>query len=311
MKVLVTGGAGYIGSVTVARLLEAGHDVVVLDSLERGHRDAVADSATFVHGDIRDRELLDGALRGVDAVMNFAALSLVAESVQQPERYFLVNAEGMSVLLAAMAGNGVHRLVQSSTAAVYGEPVQTPIDESQPLTPTNPYGASKVEAERLVQEACSQGWLNAFALRYFNVGGSYGHAHERHEPETHLIPNIVTAALSESPFNLFGTDWPTDDSTAVRDYIHVLDVADAHIAALESTEHAGVQAVNLGSSTGYSVRDVIDEVSRQSGVELNTVEHPRREGDPAVLVASNAKAQALLGWTPSRTLAEIVADYLK
>ncbi len=309
MRVLVTGGAGYIGSVIAARLLERGDDVTVFDDLSRGHRAAVAPGARFVHGDVRDAGALKAALTGssVEAIVHMAALAEVAESVEYPERYRDVNVGGTAAVLAAARGAGVRRLVFSSTAAVYGAPRRVPITETEELAPTNPYGESKLAGERLLAEARDAGDLAAMALRYFNACGAYGDLGEDHDPETHLVPLALRAARDGSPIRVFGADYPTPDGTCVRDYVHVADLADAHLAALDRLPD--VQgACNLGTGSGDSVRRVLEAVEAATGRRLVRDEASRRPGDPPSLVAANALAGSALGWRPRHSLDDSVSD---
>lgn len=309
MNVLVTGGAGYIGSVIAARLLERGHSVSVVDSLIRGHRGAVPAGATFTQGDIRDVPLLTQALRagGCDAIIHMAALAEVGESVRYPELYRDVNTHGTAAVIAAAAAGGVSRLVFSSTAAVYGSPARTPISEDEALRPTNPYGESKLAAERLLADARTAGTLSFIALRYFNACGADGARGEDHRPETHLVPLALAAARSGTTLNVFGDDYATPDGTCVRDYIHVSDLADAHLLALEALpEMQG--AFNLGTGCGDSVRAVLDTVEEVTARTVRRRISSRREGDPPVLVAGNTLAGSRLGWRPRRTLRDAVQD---
>ena len=311
MKVLVTGGAGYIGSVITAGLLAAGHDVTVYDDLSRGHRAAVAAAARLVVADIRDVERLTDALTagGCEAIVHMAALAEVAESVAFPQRYHDVNVGGTRTVLEAARSAGVTRLVFSSTAAVYGAPETLPIDEDSPLAPANPYGETKLAAERLVLEAAAagDGRFAAVALRYFNAAGADGPRGEDHDPESHLVPLALKAARDGTAQKVFGEDYPTADGTCVRDYVHVRDLADAHIAALEGLpQTAG--AFNLGTGSGSSVFEVLRAVDAATG-RRTLVEHAgRRPGDPPVLVASNDRARRVLGWRPKRPLDGIIED---
>ena len=309
MRVMVTGGAGYIGSVIVRRLLGRGHEVAVYDDLFRGHLAAVPDGTPFEQGDVRDSARLAEALHahGSDAVVHMAALAEVGESVREPAWYRDVNVNGTASVIAAAHAAGVRRLVFSSTAAVYGEPGRVPIDEADPLRPANPYGAGKLEGERLLGEARGRGDLAFTALRYFNACGADGPCGEDHDPETHLVPLALRAARDGGTLSVFGDDYPTPDGTCVRDYVHVADLADAHIAALEALP--GVQgAFNLGTGTGDSVRTVLDTVRRVTGLALQAAVVARRAGDPPALVAGNARAGEQLGWRPSRTLEDAVRD---
>ncbi|EPH41290.1 UDP-glucose 4-epimerase GalE [Streptomyces aurantiacus] len=311
-KYLVTGGAGYVGSVVAQHLIEAGHEVTVLDNLSTGFREGVPAGATFIEGDIRDAAKwldVDGE-RGYDAVLHFAAFSQVGESVAKPEKYWDNNVGGTMALLAAMRDAGVRKLVFSSTAATYGEPVNTPITESDPTAPTSPYGASKLAVDHMITgEAVAHG-LAAVSLRYFNVAGAYGSCGERHDPESHLIPLVLQVAQGRrESISVFGDDYPTPDGTCVRDYIHVADLAEAHLLALDAAASGEHLICNLGNGNGFSVREVIETVRQVTGHPIPEVVAPRRGGDPAVLVASAATARERLGWNPSRAdLAGIVAD---
>ncbi|MER6013493.1 UDP-glucose 4-epimerase GalE [Streptomyces bluensis] len=312
-KYLVTGGAGYVGSVVAQHLLEAGHEVVVLDNLSTGFREAVPAGASFIEGDIRD------AAKWVDstfeAVLHFAASSQVGESVVKPEKYWDNNVGGTMALLAAMRSAGVRKLVFSSTAATYGEPETTPIVESAPTSPTNPYGATKLAVDHMITSEATAHGLGAVSLRYFNVAGAYrtlshGTFGERHDPESHLIPLVLQVAQGKrDAISIFGDDYPTPDGTCIRDYIHVADLADAHLLALDAARPAEHLICNLGNGEGFSVREVIEAVRRVTGHPIPEVVAPRRGGDPAVLVASAQTARERLGWKPSRAdLAGIVAD---
>jgi UDP-glucose 4-epimerase len=308
VKLLVTGGAGYIGAVVAAQLLDSGHEVVVLDDLSTGHGDNAPDGVTLVRGRIQHAgRVLDGA--GFDGVLHFAAKSLVAESVAHPERYWDNNVCGTLALLTAMRGAGVRRLVFSSTAATYGEPSVSPITEDVPAVPINPYGQSKLAVDHMLTGEAAAHGLAAASLRYFNVGGAYGRHGERHDPETHLIPNLlaVPAGRRESA-DVFGTDYPTADGTAVRDYLHVADLSAAHLLALEAVTPGRHDVVNLGTGSGYTVRQVLDACRTVTGHPVPVVERDRRPGDPTTLVASNARARELLGWVPGRGLEDIVSD---
>jgi len=308
MRVLITGGAGYIGSVIAARLLGDGHEVVVYDDLSRGHRRAVPQGAHLVIGDVRDDDALLAALRDgdCDAAVHMAALAEVAESVEHPDWYMDVNIEGTRCLTRAALAAGVHRLVFSSTAAVYGSPARVPIGEDQDLLPTNPYGESKLAAERVLEAAGELG-LACVALRYFNASGADGERGEDHRPESHLIPLALRAARDGRPLAVFGTDYPTPDGTCVRDYVHVTDLAEAHVLALELLP-AAAGACNLGTGRGDSVLEVAAAVEGVTGLPLTRELRPRRAGDPPVLVAAHDRAAALLGWRPRRTLRDAVAD---
>ena len=306
MRVLVTGGAGYIGSVTVERLVERGDDVVVLDDLSTGHRGAVAGGAELHAGDLLDREAVSKALAGCEAVIHFGAKALVGESMRRPELYWRVNEGGTQNLLQAMREAGVRRFVCSSTCAVYGDTGGEPISESTPTDPVNPYGASKLAMDELAAEEASSHGLAAISLRYFNVAGASERFGEHHDPETHLIPLVLRAAAGAGPVSVFGTDYPTPDGTAIRDYVHVEDLADAHLTALDALLPGEHRVYNLGTGTGHSVREVINEVKRTLGVKVKAVDRGRRPGDPPVLVASAEKIADDLGWRPERTLAEMI-----
>ena len=309
MKLLVTGGAGYVGSVVTADLLTAGHEVVVLDNLSTGHRDAVPDGARFVSGDVRTDAgplLAEGSF---DGVLHFAARSLVGESVAEPEGYWEVNVAGTLALLRAATAAGVPRFVFSSSAAVYGEPASVPIREDASASPTNPYGATKLAIDLMLDGVAAARGIGAVSLRYFNVGGAVGPYGERHLKETHLVPLVLEAAAGRRDvIEVYGEDWPTPDGTCIRDYIHVADLATAHRLALQACIPGGHEVVNLGTGTGYSVREVLAAAERVVGHPVPARATRRRPGDPAVLVASADRARELLGWAPTRGLEEIVAD---
>ncbi len=313
MRVLVTGGAGYVGSVSVERLIDAGHEVTVLDSLVTGHPEAVARAAELVVGSVGDADLVGPLLRRrrIEAVLHCAARSLVGESVREPELYERENVQGGRAFLRALTAAGVDRFVYSSTAAVYGMPDTMPITEATPTEPINPYGVTKLRFEAALAEAAATSGLRAVALRYFNVAGASATSGEVHDPETHLIPNLLRAVETGEPVTLFGDDYPTPDGTPIRDYVHVLDLADAHLAALELTASMApsLEVANLGSGCGFSVRQVVDATELVVGGPLPRVVGPRREGDPPVLVASNERARELLGWAPQRgTLDEMIGS---
>jgi UDP-glucose 4-epimerase len=311
MRLLVTGGAGYIGSIVARHLLAADHEVVVLDNLSRGHLEAVPEGAELVTVDLLDREALGAAVdRGFDAVLHFAALSLVGESGTHPELYYRVNIGGTLNLLEAMRAAEVKNLVFSSTAAVYGAPEEVPIPETAAPVPTNTYGRSKLAVDWMIGDFCRAHGLGAASLRYFNVAGASGGLGEDHDPETHLIPNILRVALGARPFvEVFGTDYDTPDGTAIRDYIHIDDLAVAHVLALAGIEGGRHRIFNLGNGTGFSVREVVVAAREVTGAEIHAREAPRREGDPPMLVASSDLIRAELGWKPRKAaLAEMVAD---
>jgi len=311
MAILVTGGAGYIGSVMVEQLVEAGRGVVVLDSLARGHRGALDPSVPFYEGRIGDRELVERVCRehSVDACIHFAALAYVGESVTEPKLYFENNsAQGLGLLEGLLAA-GVRRFVFSSTCATYGEPVRVPIDETHPQAPVNPYGWSKLFMEKILSAYDHAYDLRFVALRYFNAAGATRRRGEHHEPETHLIPNVLAAAAGRLPFvSVFGGDYPTPDGTCVRDYIHVTDLCSAHTLALEYLGRGGASDfINLGNGYGYSVMEVIEAARRVTGREIEVRMEPARPGDPARLVADATKAREVLGWkTRHPELEEIV-----
>lgn len=304
MNVLVTGGAGYIGSHAVRELLRAGHSVTVLDNLSTGHREAVDSRASFVQGDTADAALVERVLRDhkIEAVLHFAAFIEVGESVADPDKYYRNNFSAPLVLLGAMRAAGVRKIVFSSTAAVYGNPVRVPIQEDDVRAPINPYGRSKMMTEMAIEDASRAYGLGYAILRYFNVAGASpdGSIGEAHEPESHLIPRILMAARDGQPVGIFGTDYKTKDGTCVRDYIHVVDLVNAHILALEKIVPGAGSVYNLGSESGYSVREVIDACRAATGIDIRADIHPRRPGDPDVLIASSSRIRKL-GWTPQYT----------
>jgi UDP-glucose 4-epimerase len=301
VKVLVTGGAGYIGSVVANQLARSGHETVVLDNFSKGHAEAVPEGTRPVRGNLLDADFVRETLsEGFDGVLHFAALSLVGESVEEPERYYRNNVCGMLNLLEAMRESGAQRLVFSSTAAVYGEPEEIPIRETDPALPTNPYGSSKLAVDRLIGAVAEARGLAATSLRYFNVAGASGPFGEDHHPETHLIPLVLKAAAEGSSVKIFGTDYPTRDGTAVRDYIHVEDLGRAHLLALEAAEPGEHRVYNLGNGAGFSVREVVEAARGVTGKTIDAVEAPRRAGDPPSLVASSKKIRTDLGWKPEK-----------
>ncbi|HLS04465.1 MAG TPA: UDP-glucose 4-epimerase GalE [Actinomycetales bacterium] len=311
MKVLVTGGAGYIGSVVTAQLCAAGHDVTVLDDLSTGHLSAVPRGVPFIEADIsRASSVLDSSF---DAVLHFAAKSLVGESVTDPQKYWDTNVAGTQALLDAMREAGVPRIVFSSTAAVYGEPDVTPITEETTPAPINPYGQSKLAVDHMLSSYAHAYNLAAVSLRYFNVGGALrtdlGFFGERHDPETHLIPNVLAVpAGKRSKVQIFGDDYPTSDGTAVRDYLHVEDLGRAHLMALDGAKEGVHRIFNLGTGTGYSVAEVVDAVRAVTGHDVPAAAAERRAGDPATLVASARKIETELGWIPEHSLQQIASD---
>ena len=302
MTILVTGGAGYIGSATVAALAERGDQVVVLDNLSAGHRPAIHTAAQFVQGDLADRALLAQVLGDykVEQVIHFAAFTSVPESVAKPAMYFRNNFANALNLLEAMLEAGAKNFVFSSTAATYGEPQYTPIDEEHPKVPQNPYGLSKRMVEQMLAAFDHAHGLKHVALRYFNASGGFPERGEDHTPETHLIPLILQVALGQREcISIFGDDYPTEDGTCVRDYIHIDDLAQAHLLALDYLKGGGASTqINLGNGKGYSVKEVIDVVRRVTGHPIPTKICDRRPGDPSVLVASSERARQVLGWNP-------------
>lgn len=308
MKLLVTGGAGYIGSVCAARLVDAGHQVVVLDDLCTGHADAIPAGCRFVPGEVADAGPL--LAEGFDGVLHFAARSLVGESMTDPQRYWWGNVVASVRLLDAMTEHGIDRLVFSSTAATYGEPRSIPITEDAATLPTNPYGATKLAIDHAITSYAAAHGLAAVSLRYFNVAGAFGRHGERHTVETHLIPLVLQVALGQrDKITIFGDDWPTVDGTCIRDYIHVTDLADAHELALANARSGCHQVYNLGNGEGFSVREVIETCREVTGHPIPAEVAGRRRGDPAVLIASSERARTDLGWKPERAeLSAIVAD---
>lgn len=307
MKLLVTGGAGYIGSVVTDLLLDAGHTVTVLDDLSTGHRDAVPPGASLAEADLT--EAADVLNPSYDAILHFAAKSLVSESTRDPQPYWRTNVSGTLALLDAARQHGTGRVVLSSTAAVYGEPDTVPIPETAPELATNPYGDSKLAADRMLESWSSAYGIGAVSLRYFNVAGAHGQYGERHAPETHLVPNLLRVANGEEEHaHIHGTDYPTRDGSAVRDYLHVYDLADAHLRALHRAQPGTFRVYNLGTGSGCTVQEVLDTVRQVTGHALPAVSGTRRPGDPAALVAANERAQQELGWEPRSTIGDIVAD---
>ena len=310
MKVLVTGGAGYIGSVVAQQLLDGGYDVVVLDDLSTGHRDAVPEGAAFEEVSLLDLDATERVLAGgFDGVLHFAAKSLVGESMERPELYYRNNVCGTLNLLDAMRSQGCRRLVFSSTAATYGEPAQVPIREDAVTSPTNAYGATKLAIDAMISFECLAHGLGAASLRYFNVAGALGPRGERHAVETHLIPIVLQVALGQrDAVAVFGTDYPTPDGTAVRDYIHVQDLGRAHLLALEASRAGKHVIYNLGNGAGFSVREVVDVAREVTGHPIPARDAGRRAGDPSVLVAASDRIQQELGWQAEKTLQDMVAD---
>lgn len=308
MKILITGGAGYIGSVTAAKLQEAGHTVTVLDSLIYGLDPVLPEGVRFINGSLAELEQHISQEDGIEAVVHMGGLIAAGESMKEPDKYWEVNTVGSLRLLEAMRRLDINQLVFSSTAACYGNPVHTPILETDPTAPTNTYGATKLALDFAITSYVTAYGLAAISLRYFNVAGAYGRFGERHQPETHIIPLALQAAAEGRPFTLYGDDYPTEDGTCVRDYIHVADLADAHVLALGKLESGKHTIINLGNSKGSSNRDVVAAVERVTGHKLELTMAARREGDPAILIASNAKAAQILGWKPAKSLDDMVAD---
>lgn len=307
MRILVTGGAGYIGSVAIERLLLKGHDVTAVDSLTRGHRGSISDGVPFQQCDLRDPEATSRVVAesGAEAIMHFAALHLVPESVSDPGAYYQTNVAGGINLLCAARDAGIKRFVFSSTAAVYGAPKSLPIREDDPKEPINPYGHSKYMVEQFFPEFERQHGMNWAAFRYFNVAGATEIHGEDHRPETHVIP-VALEVLSgkREAFTVFGTDYPTEDGTCIRDYVHVVDLADAHISAVEKLGEQSLGPINLGTRDGFSVKQIVDAVEKVTGRTLSVVYGERRAGDPPALIADTSKAQELLGWNPTRSTME-------
>lgn len=303
MRVMVTGGAGYIGSVAVAMLMERGHDVVALDNLQRGHADAVSPGAEFVQCDLRDTAATLHAVSSanVEAVLHFAALHLVPESVEHPAEYYRTNVVGGINLLDAVRASGIRKFVFSSTAAVYGEPESLPIREDSPTVPINPYGSSKLMMERILADYGRTYGINYAIFRYFNVAGSHGSLGEDHRPETHIIPVALEALTGKrESFTVYGTDYSTEDGTAVRDYVHVIDLVEAHILALEHLDKP-LGVMNLGTRYGFSVSQMVEAVELTTDRRLPVVMGPRRPGDPPALIADSTRAREVLGWEPAHS----------
>lgn len=303
MKVLVAGGAGYIGSITTYALMQAGHEVVVYDSLAKGHRKAVPRGARFFLGDIEDTARMLDVLgeEQVDAIVHFAAYSLVGESGKVPFNYYFNNVCGTLSLLSAARKSGIDKIVFSSTAAVYGEPEKTPIQEDDPKIPVNVYGRTKLAVEWMLQDFHKAHGIRSVALRYFNACGAMpdGSMGEDHHPETHIIPLVLNAALGQGEVSIFGDDYPTPDGTCIRDYVHVCDLADAHVLALEKLEQGFEGGMfNVGYGKGFSVKEVVDTAKAVTGVSFPVGKADRRDGDPAVLVADSTKLKAEFGWEP-------------
>lgn len=310
MAILVTGGAGYIGSATVELLRATGEEVIVVDNLNRGHREALDVDVPLYHGETGDRELIRGVVEkhDVKSCVHFAALTYVGESVQQPERYFENNVSAGIALMGALVQSGVRTVVFSSTCATYGEPQEIPITEQAPQLPVSPYGWSKLVMERVLDSFDTAYGLKFVALRYFNAAGATEKCGEHHEPESHLIPNVLTAAADETAtLPVFGSDYPTPDGTAIRDYTHVVDLADAHVRALAYLGRGGKsEFINVGTGDGYSVLQVIDAARKVTGRSIHVRMEPRRPGDSPRLVADIRKAKAVLGWVPRQSDLETI-----
>ena len=313
MRVLVTGGTGYIGSTAVEILLAQGFEISILDDCSMGHADTVPAGVRFIQGSLLNASEVADALTGCDAVMHFAGKSLVGESVEKPDLYQSVNVDGTRILLDQMRKQLIRKIVFSSSAATYGEPKLVPILETAETIPTNPYGATKLAIDHMITQEAAEHGISAASLRYFNVAGALkaqrGWLAERHNPETHLIPNVLRSTEA-NPVKIFGTDWPTADGTCIRDYVHVIDLIDAHVKALNSLGAAGHEIYNLGSGSGYSVREVVQAASDAIGHQIPFVDSPRRAGDPAVLIADISKAKKILDWAPTRDMKTMVADTL-
>lgn len=313
MHVLITGGAGYIGSTAVEIMRGQGYEISILDDCSTGHADSVPVGVGFVQGSLLNESDIAQALVGVDAVIHFAGKSLVGESVEKPDLYQRVNVGGTRNLLDGMHAAGVKKIVFSSSAATYGEPTEIPIKESAKTSPTNPYGATKLEIDHMIHAESELRNIAAVSLRYFNVAGALkcerGWLAERHNPETHLIPNVLRSS-GDNPVKIFGGDWPTPDGTCIRDYVHVIDLIDAHIKALNSLVFGVHEIYNLGSGDGYSVRQVVAAAAKAKGQDIPTIDSPRRTGDPAVLIADISKARNILGWIPTRGIEAMVSDTL-
>ena len=314
MRVLVTGGTGYIGSTAVEILLSQGYEISILDDCSMGHADTVPAGVRFVQGSLLNANEVADALQECEAVMHFAGKSLVGESVEKPDLYQSVNVDGTRILLDEMRKQSITKIVFSSSAATYGEPKIVPILETSETNPTNPYGATKLAIDHMITEEAKNHGISAASLRYFNVAGALkaqrGWLAERHNPETHLIPNVLRST-DANPVKIFGTDWPTEDGTCIRDYVHVIDLIDAHIKALNSLGQPGHEIYNLGSGSGYSVREVVKAASDAIGHQIPFVDSPRRAGDPAVLIADISKAKRMLDWSPTRNMTTMVADTLQ
>lgn len=310
MKVLVTGGAGYIGSIVTLHLLEAGHEVTVIDDLSRGHRDAIPSGVRYIEANIADIGTHFSSADNIEAVLHFAGFLAAGESVLQPEIYWHNNVTNTLAMLDAMRTLNIKKCIFSSSAAVYGNPATLPITEESPTAPTNPYGMTKLAIDMAIGSECVAHGMSAASLRYFNVAGAYGQHGERHLPETHIIPlALATAAGQRAQFSVFGDDYPTKDGTCIRDYIHVADLARAHVLALASLTPGTHAIYNLGNGEGFSNKEVLAVVEKVTGRSIPHRIEARREGDPAILIASSEKAQRMLGWKPEKpSLEEIIQD---
>ena len=314
MKVLVTGGAGYIGSITVTKLINEGFEVNVLDDLSTGHKENINPKANFFEGSILDTLAIDNAISGCDVVIHLAAKSIVSESVDKPELYEKVNVEGTRILLEKVMHNKVSKFIFASTASVYSPKSNEIVDEESIIDPNNPYGESKAKAERLIESSNLPVSLTAVVFRFFNVAGAYKDnnfkdIYEKHEPETHLIPNLV-AKLKTNDFCIYGNDYDTPDGTCVRDYLHVLDIVDAFLITIKTNLANSFSVINLGTAKGYSVLEVIDVFKKLLEVDISVQYSSRRPGDTSRLVTSNKKALQLIHWSPTRSIQNIIKDYL-
>jgi len=314
MHVLITGGTGYIGSTAVEIMRKQGYEITILDDCSTGHADSVPQGVRFVQGSLLNPVEICDALADVDVVMHFAGKSLVGESVEKPDLYKRVNVDGTRNLLDEMSKVGVKKMVFSSSAATYGQPQETPIKESAIGAPTNPYGSTKLVIDQMIGEESRRRGIAAASLRYFNVAGAMhcerGWLAERHDPETHLIPNVLRSTAID-PVKIFGNDWPTPDGTCIRDYVHVIDLIEAHIKALETLTDNHHEIYNLGSGDGFSVRQIVDAASKATGYAIPTLDSARRDGDPAILIADITKARKHLDWRPTRGIDVMISDTLE
>lgn len=313
-RVLVTGGAGYIGSIAAHMLLSQGFEVTVIDDCSTGYADAVPTGARYVQASLQDRRAIQEALKDCTSVIHFAGKSLVNESVTHPDLYWQINVEGSRHLIEEMRAANIGRLVFSSSASTYGEPEMVPISEEARTHPTNPYGETKLAIEAMISEESKTQKMAAISLRYFNVAGALktdeGWIAERHDPETHLIPNVLRSTATK-PVNIYGIGWETSDGTCIRDYVHVIDLVEAHVNAFKALQSSSHKIINLGSGRGYSVREVLHTASEVLGRPIPQVEAPVREGDPAILVADISRARSELEWEPTRDLRRMIEDCAK